>query len=363
MVEKMKAAPQHAAPTADVRMEDGRNDKKKRSSRLKRWQKVLIGVCGGLLALIVIVVLAAVIMINVGRSELLDVTGEDQSYLTIEHEGRTYDYNQDMVSIGVIGSDRLYGYGQSTGAKGQADAIILLAYNTSNAEVHLINVPRNLVLDYTIDVPNAGPTKFNNYIAAAYGLYAENDAGGSQNVCGVLSTLLGGVPVDNYVTLLESAIGPLTEAMGGVELTAIQDVSWVGIKKGETYRLQGEQALRYVQWRNIHKAHSPADRMERQRHFADAFIKQSIEAIKKDPSVLLDFYSIITNPDYMTTNLDLPELAYLVSTVLNNGVGDFDLTQIPYEDTFNEETGMSEYYAKDDELTQLILDIYYNPIE
>lgn len=362
MEETPKKTPKHAAPGTDV-SSSNEEGQKKRFSNWKRWQKVLaiVGVC--LAALIVICILTVVIMLNVGKSELLSTPGDDQSYQTIEYEGKTYVYNQDVASICVIGSDRLYGDGAAPDRSGQADAILLLTYDTSSGKAHLVNVPRNLILDFTIDVPNVGPRNYHSYLAVAYGLYAKSDAQGSMQLCEAITGLLGGIPVKNYFMLLESAIAPLTEAMGGVEITAIEDVPWVQVEKGKTYRMQGEQALRYVQWRDIHVLTSPTDRMYRQRQFADAFLKQSVEAIKKDPSVLLDFYSILTDPDYMTTNIDLPELAYLVSVALDHGVDELIFSQIPYDDVYNEDTLMSEYYARQDELTQLILDIYYKPAE
>ncbi len=359
----MKASPKHAIAESDAQVKNGESKVKKgRFSKMKRWQKILIisGIC--LVALIAIAGISLAIMLNVGKSELLDSGEGDQSYKTVEYQGKTYAYNEAMTSICVIGTDRLYGFVDPE-SSGSADAIILLAYDTVEGKTSLINVPRNLKVDFTIDVPNVGPQDFHTFMAVAYGLYSKSDAQGSQNLCHAVSRLFNNIPVNNYITLLESAIGPLTEAMGGVTLTAIQDVPWVGVKKGETYTMTGEQALRYVQWRNIHELSSPTDRMMRQRQFANAFVEQTIDAAKKDPAILVEMYNILTNPDYMTTNLDLSEIAYLASVALSEGMNDMMLTSVPYDDVYNTKTGMSDYFVREDELMDLILSIYYEPVE
>ncbi len=364
MEEPMKASPKHAVAEPDAQVKNGESKGTKgRFSKMKRWQKILIviGIC--VVALIVIAGISLAVVLNVGKSELLDSGEGDQSYKTVEYQGKTYVYNEAMTSICIIGTDKIYGYVDEE-SSASADAILLLAYDTSSGKATLVNVPRNLKMSYTIDVPNVGPVVFpDNYLSAAYALYADNDAEASQQVCDAVSGLLNNIPINNYCSLLESAIGPLTEAMGGVTLTAIQDVPWVGVEKGETYTMTGEQALRYVQWRNIHVLTSPTDRMMRQRQFAEAFVDQTIETAKKDPTVLVDMYSIMTNPNYITTNIDSSELTYLVSTAMSNGFKELSLAQIPYDDYFNRDTSMSEYYVKGDELKQLLLDIYYKPVE
>lgn len=330
-------------------------------SRLKRWQKVLISVVGGLAVIVLACVIAWNAILGSGKAQLLDTSDDEQLRSTIEYDGRLYEYNYAMTSICIIGTDRLYGDGPKD-TNGEADAVMLFAYDTENGKMSLINVPRNTIVDFTISFDDGSTRDLHTFLTSAYA-FGKDDAGGAAMVCDALVNLTEGIPIKNYCTLLESCIDPLTEAMGGVTLTAIQGVPWVGVKEGETYTMKGEQALRYLQWRDIRVMSSPADRMKRQQQFANAFMEQTITAVKSDPGILLEFYRIVTDPQYITTNLDFSELAYLASVAIENGVDDISLFTIPYEDVYDDGIQVSRYIPKQDELTQLILDIYYNPVE
>lgn len=333
-----------------------------KAARRHRWVRIVLIVVGVILALCLIVIAALGAFVNSGKDELL--ADNDQSSLrkTIAQDGKSYVFNEDMVTVALIGTDRLYGYVLNAEARGHADAIMLMAYNTSTGGITLINVPRNTytTFDYTTKYGTAATAT--NFMSATYA-YGETDAESAEVVCGAASQLLGGIPIQNYVVLLESCIGPLTEAMGGVTVTAVDDVPRVGITKGETYTLKGEQALRYVQYRNTGMISSPADRMRRQHDFAQAFLHQTIDAVKKDPAIIGKFYDIITDPDYMTTNLDLNELAYLASAVVMNGAGDLTLVTLPYTEDYDPETTLMGYIPDKAGIMDLVLDVYYEPAE
>lgn len=334
----------------------------KKRARGHRWVRIVLVVLGVLLGLCLIVAAALGAFVNSGKDDLLADNETDSIRHTISRDGTNYVFNEDMVTVALIGTDRLYGYVIDNESRGHADAIMLVAYDTSTGKVTLINVPRNTITRFSYSYDDGIQGSVETFLSAAYA-YGDTDAKSAETVCGAVSDLLEGIPVENYVVLLESCINPLTEAMGGVTLTAVDDVPRVGIKKGETYTLKGEFALRYVQYRNTSKTSSPADRMRRQHDFAQAFLHQSIDAIKKEPSIIGKFYDIITDPEYMTTNLQTNELAYLVSAVVTNGVNNLEMVTLPYTEDYEAESHLMAYLPDHAGIMDLLLDVYYKPAE
>lgn len=328
-------------------------------ARSRRWLRIVLVVVGVILVLAIIAAAALGNFVNSGKDELLADNNTSTLRKSMRHDNVNYVFNEDMVTVALIGTDR--GTGSAVvDSNGSADAIILVAYNTKTSEIKLINVPRNVITAFDFSYPDGAPGSATTFISAAYA-FGHSDAEGAENVCGALSDLFRGLPVENYVAMLESCIGPLTEAMGGVTLTAIDDVAYMGIYKGETYTLKGEQALRYVQFRDTSKMSSPTDRIERQKDFIKAFLPQTIAAVKKDPSILGKLYDIITDPQYMTTNLHANELAYLASSVILNGVSDLEMVTVECDQDYD--AGLLAYFPKEDELVQLLLDTYYEPVD
>lgn len=333
-----------------------------KTARKRRWLRIVLVVVGIILVLCLIAAAALGVFVNSGKDELLADNEAGSPRQTISQDGKNYVLNENMISVALIGTDRLYGYVIDDESRGHADAIMLVAYDTSTGKVTLINVPRNTITRFRYTNSFGQEASVETFLSAAYA-YGDTDAQSAETVCGAVSDLLDGIPVENYVVLLESCIDPLTEAIGGVTVTAVQDVPWVGVKKGETYTMTGNQALRYVQWRNIHEKTSPTDRMKRQHDFAQAFLHQSVDAIKKDPSIIGKFYDIITDPQYMTTNLHTNEIAYLISAVVTNGVNDLEMVTLPYTPDYEEETGLMAYLPDRKGITDLLLKVYYEPAE
>lgn len=331
-------------------------------ARKRRALRIVLIVVGIILALCLIAAAALGAFVNSGKDELLADNDLGNPRQTISQDGKSYVLNENMITVALIGTDRLYGYVIDDESRGHADAIMLMAYDTSTGKVTLINVPRNMIAEINLGLLDGIEGSVSTFLSASYA-YGKTDEESALFVCDTVSSLLNGIPVENYVVLLESCIDPLTEAIGGVTVTAVQDVPWVGVKKGETYTMTGNQALRYVQWRNIHEKTSPTDRMKRQHDFAQAFLHQSIDAIKKDPSIIGKFYDIITDPQYMTTNLHTNELAYLVSAVVTNGVNDLEIVTLPYTPDYEEETGLMAYLPDRKGITDLLLKVYYEPAD
>ena len=348
---------ENAQPAAGKHAEHAKKDHAKARSR--RWLRIALVVLGVIIVLCLVAASAVGVFLNSGKDELIADNNTSDVRKNMRHNGTNYVFNENVVTVALIGTDRGTGSSNEDGT-GNADAIMMVAYDTETGKIKLINVPRNVVMTFHFEYDDGTPGESTNFISAAYA-YGDDDSQGAELVCGALSDLFLGLPVENYVAITEYCIEPLTEAIGGVTLTAVGSVPYMGIQEGETYTLEGEKALRYIQYRDTTKMTSPLDRIERQKDFIRHFLPQTVAAVKKDPSVLGKLYDIITNPKYMSTNLNLNELAYLAATVMTNNVSDIEMLTLECDEEYKSQ--LLWYYPKEESLYDILLSTYYTPVD
>ena len=137
-----------------------------------------------------------------------------------------------------------------------------------------------------LDIANAGAYLIGAYIGyyiyvstgqlALAHTYGSGGSDSSLNAVKAVSNLLGGVKIDHYMTLTMDAVGKINDLVGGVTLTIPEDYTSIdpSFKKGATVTLKGEQAEKYVRYRDITETGSNEGRMERQTQFIQALFGQ-----------------------------------------------------------------------------------------
>ncbi len=273
---------------------------------------------------------------------------------TISYDGQRWRLNEDIVTVCFIGYDDS-GDGDYKG--GQADAIIVLALDTSTGEMTAINIPRDSMV--TVDAYSsdsyAGQTVEQICLQYSYGDGAHRS---SELMLTCVSRLLYNVPISYYFTLNVNGVASLNDAVGGVTLTALQDIPEVGVFEGEEVTLLGEAAERYVQYRELVTTGS-LDRQARQIQYLRAYASKVLGLAKSDPGKLLELYEVAQ--DYTYTNLGLEEFTFLADTMLANGVSELEVVQLEGEMTQGET--YAEYELDKDALLQQVIETFYEPVE
>lgn len=117
-------------------------------------------------------------------------------------------------------------------------------------------------------------------LAHAYGDGLEKSC---ENTVEAVSKLFYGLPVHGYCALNMSAISLLNDAVGGVDVVIPE--SGAGIMKdwktGEQVHLDGKHAYTFIQYRDMALPRSAQARLERQKLYLDAFIRQAKTAMKR----------------------------------------------------------------------------------
>lgn len=242
---------------------------------------------------------------------------------------------------------------------GLTDAIFVLAHNTSNNTVKLLQVPRDSIakLQTTDEEGNLGDFRwFNITYQWVYGDGKEKSAELSRQA---ISWLLGGLPIQGYMAGGIGLIETLTDYVGGVEVRFEND-DLININPeytaGSTTILKGKDAERFVRYRDTNVAFTAMDRMIRQRQFILSFEKRLLERQKKDGNTISEMFELIQNN--MITSMDKGEYLRLAMDMAAAGaLTEESFMVLPGENVEGER--FDEFYPDEPGVDEQILHLFY----
>ncbi len=278
------------------------------------------------------------------------------------YQGKTYQYNHNITAILVMGVDKqnIQTDGQY-GENGQADSLFLMAMDTQSGAVHMVPISREAMVDvnlYAMDGSYSGVEKTQLCLAYAYAASGEE---GCRNVTRSVSRLLYGVPIEKYVAIDLAGLSTLTDVIGGVPVTTLEDLELNGtlVKKGQTLTLNGKQAINYIQERD-QDTEANVRRMARQKQFLTSFMDQAGQLLQENMSRLPGLYN--TAKPYIVSNVTLSELTYLATNTLPGGNW--------RRPSYHTITGQSvlgekhvEFHADSASVYEAVLATFYTPVD
>lgn len=310
--------------------------------------------------------------IQMTKKEELSVSEENVDWQQgwIAYEGEVYAYNEDIMTFLFMGIDKDHEVEEVKEGTdgGQADALFLLVVNPHDETLKVISINRNTMA--SVDLYNdAGEylSTVEAQIAVQHGF-----GNGVEESCeyqvDAVRRLFYNLPIHGYCAVNMDAVIELTNLIGGVELTALEDVTsaiqdeTLGdyvVNKGETVLLDGRKAYSYVRYRNIDAIGSADLRLERQKQFLEVFMYKTIEAVKKDISLPVKLYDAVMT--HMVTDVSAQEVAYLAGKVVNYKFDSNQFYSLVGETVQGEE--FEEFYVDEDALYRMILEVFYEPVE
>ena len=117
----------------------------------------------------------------------------------------------------------------------------------------------------------------------------------------------------------------------------------------------GENAYYYLREREKEDFGSSDMRLERQKQYLKAFIKQAKIAIKDDVGVVKNLYNDIK--PYMVTDITLDELMYIIPQISGYSFENDNMRMIQGETVMGEE--FEEFYLDDEALYDMMIDVFY----
>lgn len=347
--------------------------KKKKGKAFKFF--VTLGIVVASLLLIAIITL--VVLLFMGKSSMLgdnenaskniavpsSVQKADDDYII--YDGHKYKYNKNVTTILFAGIDKETSEHREgvVGTGGQADSIFVLSLNTDTGKYTMYNVSRDSMVDVNIcDTAGnfKGTERMQICLAHSYGDGGDTS---NDNLKRSVSRLFFGIPVNAYMSVDLDVIPILNDAVGGVNVNVIEDLSSYdpALKKGANVTLKGEQAEIYVRSRDVSGGVEQNElRMERQKSYIDSFINQTIQLTKNDPTTPISLYNSIS--DYCKTDIDAAKITYLSSLFVTNGFSsDENIVKVPGQAVMGEK--YAEYNVDNDKFFEEILNTYYTRVD
>lgn len=289
----------------------------------------------------------------------------------IRYNGKVYEYNDKLMTFLVMGIDKTGEVKEATTGKdgGQADAIFLVVANPDEKKLSLIGINRDTMVDIdALDLygENTHATA-HAQIAVQHG-YGDGKELSCQLMEAAVSNLFYQLPINGYVSINMDAIPELNDAVGGVELTAIEDVYISGsaqkasdliVAKSETILLKGMNAYHYVRYRNEDEFESARLRLARQKQYLDGFLGQAKAETKKNITLPVSVYQKLSQ--YMVTNITIDEIGYLASEYVGYDMDENGIYSLEGETKMGEIS--EEFYPDEDALVDLMIHVFYREVE
>jgi anionic cell wall polymer biosynthesis LytR-Cps2A-Psr (LCP) family protein len=356
-------SPSDTPATQDTLIRKRKRRKRKRKGlRVAVLVLILLLIMGGLTAWI------ALEMMRSGEAAIRGGTGDTPVAIgddavtydegkTVSYNGHTYALNENMVSLVFIGFDR-FASAEGGEPAGQADAVMVIAFDTQTGKTTAIGVPRDSMVDVSEFVGDAFIGQDTMQLCLSYS-YGDGRERSCENTVTAVSRVLYNMPITYYFALNESGIAYLNDAVGGVALTPLQTVPGTNIVEGQSTVLFGNNAYRYVQWRDTSALNSSLDRQARQIQYVKTFASQALQLSEGSLGVLLDLFNITT--DYSVTNLGASEFSYLASALLANNTTSLDMVTLDGEMVQGEI--YAEYYLDKKAVYETVLAVYYHRVD
>lgn len=285
----------------------------------------------------------------------------------IVYQNKTYYYNDDLLTFLIMGVytwdyDReVFGvYTDNPDRKpleGEADANFLCVFDPNADSVSVISLNRNSMVG--IDYYNEDGiylVREQAQLALQHGFGRDKEQGSVLQMEAV-QRLMMGIPIHGHVAVDMSVVEQMNHAVGGVEVTVLEDLTEVDPEfvQGEELRLTDDQSFWYVKYRDW-KSYASADRrLQRDSQFLQGFIKAAKE--KMHENWLFPYHLYRDCDEHIYTNLSTDRIMILLMMAKDYNVENIQFYNLPGETRMGEE--YEEFYVDQAELTEMILELFY----
>ena len=290
----------------------------RRKTRGDKRSLLLVGV----LAALILAGLLAVYLWEQHELALERDSVVDESYVpslrpVLQYEGQRYRMRDGIETYLVIGLDKFstekldpldYVNDQ------QSDFLILLIADHDRKTLNALHINRDTMAEIQrYGLAGRKLKSFTGQLALAH-TFGSGGRDSARYTTDAVSKLLYGVPMEHYSTLTLDAVPTLTDLVGGVPVYIEDDFSRVdpALARGTTVRLQGGQALSFIQARGAMNDASNLNRMARQRVYMQSLYEQLRLNLNQDDSFALRLATELSGT--MVSDLDVTELAELAET-------------------------------------------------
>lgn len=342
------------------------NNLPEKKQKMSKGTKTLLIVVCVIVAVALILIGTVLVLSAVGRGQLTD-KGENMNMNSdseklepgmVRYNGKLYKYNDRITTILLLGVDA-HEKGVAEGDRGganQADVNVLAVLDPKNGKITLISISRDTMCEINVlddSGSEIGTARAQLALAYTYGDGADLSCELSSTA---VSRLFYGLEIPAYASIYMDGITELVDAVGGVDV--VPDESFDEFTAGQTVHLSGKLTESYLRYRE-HTADGNNQRMHRQNQVMVALVRDGLAKAKSDPSTILSLYNTVSRN--VTTNLDASRILYLAQQASKLSF-DGKVRNVEGESVLGAQNH-AEYNVDDKALYELILDVFYDPVE
>jgi LCP family protein required for cell wall assembly len=280
---------------------------------------------------------------------------------TIEYNGKYYRYNNYIRSYLLMGidSDDPVETAEDGVSGGQSDAMFLLVVDSENETLSVISINRNTMTAVDVyDEDGNGLGIYQAQICTQHGFGDGKKLSCTRTVSAV-KNLFYNIPIAGYLSINMGAIPQLNDAIGGVEVEVLEDISYpaknVSLTAGDTVTLNGQEAYCYVRGRDVNDFDSATERLRRDEQYIIQFMNQLKSFSGGNAEVAAGIYDSVS--DYIVSSVDFAALA---EDVIGYEFSDDIMYTVPGETAAGDK--YEEYQVDEAAFYDLIIHIFYNEV-
>lgn len=285
------------------------------------------------------------------NTEVLSQADKD----TIFHNGEAYVYNKNKKNILFLGIDKgeEITISDTIGKGGQADTIMLLSIDNEKNTTSILQISRNAMTDIDLYDKNGNYyTSIKAQLATqyAYGNGADTSCWATKRT---VSELLNDLPIAGYFALDISGVSVINDMIGGVTITIPEDYTEIdpAFVKGATITLNGEQAEKYVRYRDPDMIGGNDLRMQRQAQYIPALLSSLRKISEKSDDELNRMMEAVSK--YTVTDLSADDLMVMLKMDWNME----NIETVPGESKKGEK--YEEFYVDEENLQKILIKTFY----
>jgi len=283
----------------------------------------------------------------------------------ITYQGENYKYNSNLQIYLMMGIDK-DGPVEETGDYtdgGQSDAMFLLVADSEAEKLSVISINRNTMTDIALcDANGTSLGTINSQICLQHA-FGDGKRLSCSRSTDAVEKLFGNIPISGYLAMNMGAIPQMNDAVGGVEVTVLQDLSFpdadVKLKEGETVTLSGQEAYYYLHGRDVTEYDSATDRLRREEQYMLAYMEKLKSIAAANSGRVVGIYDSIS--DYLVTSVDFTSL---IVELADYEFSEEQMYTVPGETRLGDPIdGVSyeEFHVDEEALQELIIQVFYIP--
>ena len=283
-------------------------------------------------------------------------------YRNITYNGKDYEYNTLVRAILYAGldSDGELVSGGYTDAP-RADSINLVILDEKNKKMSVVAFDRDTMADmhrYTVTGKDRGISQ--SHLCLAY-TYGDGGKVSCENLQEAVSTLMGGIPIHEYVVTNRSSLPYLNELVGGVTLQVpngdLEEV-YPEYYEGAVVTLSDDMLEPFLRYRDTEQDFSNQGRLERQQVYIENYVQQFLETAEKNPRDLWD--RIDRMDPYLQTSITKNKYLDMVNLLDQVTFSPDDYLVAEGERAVGELH--DEFYIDEEAMKELVLRLFYEEV-